>query len=150
MMMMILEFAFVTLGKVVASLNDFYVFNYIFFYYSFSYYLHRWLIFVVNAGSGLNYQCTHTHALSSPDRQRVDADYHYSARAKSSTRYCGAMQKLGFLASRIVVISGGASCANTPGVPMRPATFLGPLRGCAVGTKRPAGQGRHHRTTSIT
>src|SRR5436190_16445174 len=40
----------------------------------------------------------------------------------SSTRYCGAMQRLGFLASRIVVVSGGASCADTQGVPMRPAT----------------------------
>src|SRR6516164_891121 len=35
-----------------------------------------------------------------------------SLRSSSSATYCGAMQMPGIFASRMVVISGGASCAN--------------------------------------
>src|ERR1700745_463630 len=50
-----------------------------------------------------------------------------SARSSSPAMYCGALQMLAFLASRIVVVSGGASCA---------AAFVRPIRREAASEER--------------
>jgi hypothetical protein len=47
-----------------------------------------------------------------------------SARSSSSATYCGAMQTPGIFASRMVVVSGSASCAEIFATPRRPAAVV--------------------------